>query len=59
MNELDFDFFLSLLVSQRCSLVQFSIQKRSTKVLSKGEEFWEFSEEVKHRHLIPRVLLPI
>ena len=39
MNELDFYFFLSLLVSQRCSLVQYSIEKRSTKVLRKGEEF--------------------
>ena len=39
MNELDFDFFVSLLVSQRCGLVQYSIQKRSTKVLSKGKEF--------------------
>ena len=39
MNELDFYFFLSLLVSQRCSLVQYSIEKRSTKVLSKEEEF--------------------
>ena len=59
MNELDFYFFLSLLVSQRCSLVQYSIEKCSTKVLRKGEEFQEFSEEVKHRHLIPRVSLPI
>ena len=39
MNELDFDFFLNFLVSQRCSLVQYSIQKRSTKDLSKGKEF--------------------
>ena len=38
MTELDFDFFLCLLFSQHCSLEQYSIQKRSTKVLSKGEQ---------------------